>query len=123
MKSKALILVSTVIMALALMAQSTPQNSTPTDNAAKPCACCNHDQSVDKGTSSGKDAKCCTGEAGCCKGGMCCNGKDGKACAMTSKNSNGKMSCCAEGKCPMASKKEAKGCCGLKMCARPEAGA
>lgn len=119
MKSKALLLVSTLLMALALMAQSTTQNATPTqDNTAKACACCNHDQADGKKMAcSGKDAKCCG------SGGDCCKGKDGKACPMMPKDSNGKMSCCADGKCSMTSSKEGKGCCGGKMCARPQAGA
>src|SRR5215471_12096096 len=114
MKSKALLIASTM-----LMAQSTTQNATPTQvNPAKPCACCNHDQA------DGKLMACCGKDAKCCEsGGDCCKDKDGKACPMMSKDSNGKMSCCADGKCSMASKKEGKGCCGGKMCARPQTGA
>ena len=118
MKSKALLLASTLLMAVALMAQSATQNAPATgDNSAKTCACCNHDQADGKKMECcGKDAKCCT------SGGDCCKGKDGKACPMMSKDASGKMSCCADGKCSM-SKKEGKGCCGGKMCARPQTGA
>ncbi len=125
MKSKALIFASTILMALALMAQSATQSATqsapaPDDNAAaKSCACCNHDKADGKMSCCGKDSKCCG------KDGTCCQGKDGKTCAMMSKDANGKMSCCGEGKCPMMSKKDgkaAKSCCGGKMCARPQAG-
>lgn len=123
MKSKALLLVSTLVMALALMAQSTPQSSPATDNGnAKSCACCNHDQADGKMTCCGKDSKCATKEGSCCKGGGCCEGKDGKTCPMMSKGADGKATCCAGGKCPMMSKADHKGCCGGKMCARPQSG-
>ena len=125
MKSKALILVSTILMALALMAQSTPQSTPPpTDNSAKSCACCDHAKADGKMACCGKGASCCAKGAACCKGGNCCQGKDGKACPMMSKNSSGKMACCSEGKCAMASNKDTRGCCGSgKMCARPQSGA
>jgi hypothetical protein len=42
---------------------------------------------------------------------------------MVSKDADGKMSCGADGKCGMMSKKEGKSCCGGKMCARPQTGA
>src|SRR5690349_20228085 len=102
MKSKALLLASTILMALALMAQSTTQNAAPTvDNTAKACACCNHDQA------DGKKMACCGKDSKCCgSGGDCCKGKDGKTCPMMSKDSKGKMSCCADGKCSMTSNKE-----------------
>lgn len=119
MKSKALLIVSTTLMALALMAQSTTQNASPAgDNTSKACACCNHNQA------DGKKMECCGKDAKCCgSGGDCCKGKDGKTCPMMSKGSNGKMNCCADGKCSMTSNKEEKSCCGGKMCARPQAGA
>ena len=117
MKSKALVVLSTLVMALALMAQSTTQTTPSTGDSAKTCACCNHDQADGKMACCGKNAACCTG-------GNCCQGKDGKACPMTSKDQNGKMTCCAGGKCPMMSKdKGTKSCCGGKMCERPQAGA
>jgi hypothetical protein len=118
MKSKALLLASTLLMALALMAQTTTQTAPTTgDNTAKACACCNHDQADGKKMACcGKDAKCCA------SGGDCCEGKDGKTCPMMSKDSSGKMSCCADGKCSKMSKKEGTGCCGGKMCARPQTG-
>jgi len=119
MKSKALLIASTLLMALALMAQTTTQNPPANgDNIVKACACCNHDQA------DGKKMECCGKDAKCCAGGAdCCKGKDGKACPMMSKDTTGKMNCCAEGKCGMMSKKDSKGCCGGKMCARPQAGA
>ncbi len=125
MKSKALILASTILMALALMAQSTSQSTPATDdNSAKTCACCNHGQTDGKMTCCGKDSSSCAKGGACCKGGSCCQSKDGKACSMLSKDSAGKMTCCAAGKCTMTSKKDGKGCCGgSKMCARPESGA
>jgi hypothetical protein len=120
MKSKALIIASTLFMALALMAQSTPQTvPAPADHNGKSCACCDHAKADSKMACCGKDAV-----AAACKSGTCCQNKDGKACAMMSKDSGGKMSCCAEGKCAMASGKDSKSCCGgEKMCARPQFGA
>jgi hypothetical protein len=124
MKSKALVVLSTLVMALALMAQSTTQTSPATGDSAKSCACCNHGQADGKMACCGKDASCCGKDAACCKNGNCCQGKDGKACAMTSQEQNGKMTCCAGGKCPMLSQdKGSKSCCGGKMCERPQAGA
>jgi hypothetical protein len=118
MKSKVLVLLSTLAMALSLMAQTTTQ-STPApgkgDNQA--CACCNHDQA---------DAKmaCCGKDASCCKDGACCQDKDGKACPMMSKDSNGKTTCCAGGKCSTTAKnKTSKNCCDGKMCERPQTAA
>jgi len=124
MKSKALILVSTLVMALAMMAQSGSQTTPSTDNnTAKSCACCSHDQADGKMSCCGKDSKCSAKDGDCCKGGGCCQGKDGKTCPMMSKSSDGKAACCSGGKCPMMSKKDGKGCCGGTMCARPQSGA
>ena len=123
MKSKALVLFSTLAMALALMAQSATQTPAPADNNAKTCACCNHDQASGKMSCSGKDGSCCGKDAACCKGDSCCQGRDGKQCAMMSKDKDAKMNCCGSGKCPMMSKDKAgKSCCGGKMCERPQAG-
>ncbi len=124
MKSKALILVSTLVMALAMMAQSGSQTTpSPDNNAVKSCACCNHDQADGKMTCCGKDSKCSAKDGDCCKGGSCCQGKDGKACPMMSKSADGKATCCSGGKCPMMSKKDGKSCCGSTMCSRPQSGA
>jgi hypothetical protein len=117
MKSKALIVLSTLVMALALMAQSTTQPTATPNSDNKACACCNHDKA---------DAKmsCCGKDGACAKDGACCQGKDGKKCAMMSKDSSGKSDCCGEGKCPMTAKdKSGKSCCGGKMCERPQVGA
>ena len=113
MKTKALVVVSTILIALALMAQSATQSSSSAagDNP-KACACCNHDQTNGKAICSGKDGTCAR-NAGCCKGATCCQGKDGKTCSMMSRGNSGKASCCGQGKCPMMSKdKAAHGCCG-----------
>ena len=122
MKSKALVLFSTLVLALSLLAQSaTPTTPAPADNAAQTCACCNHDQAGKM--QCGKEGSCCGKDAACCKDGSCCQGKDGKQCAMMPKDKDGKMSCCADGKCPMMSKgKDGKSCCGGKMCERPQTG-
>jgi hypothetical protein len=117
MKSKALIFLSTVVMALGLMAQNSTQTTpAPTGDSAKTCACCNHDQAGSKMACGGKDA-------GCCKVGDCSQGKDGKECPMMSKDKDGKTTCCADGKCPMMSKDKGNSCCGGKMCQRPQTGA
>jgi len=123
MKSKALIVFSTVIMALALMAQSTTQPApSPSGNNPKACACCGGDTADSKTACCGKAASCCGKDGNCGKGSDCCQGKDGKSCPMMSKDSSGKMSCCADGKCSM-SEKTGKSCCGGKMCPRSQAGA
>ena len=123
MKSKILVVFSMLVMALALMAQSTTQTApaTPGDTA-KSCACCNHNQADGKMACCGKDAGCCK-DGNCCKGSKCCQGKDGKSCPMMSKDSSGKMSCCADGKCSMMSENNGKGCCNGKMCQRPKTAA
>jgi hypothetical protein len=125
MKSKALILFSTLAMAFALMAQTATTPSAPAGDDTKNCAGCNHDQADGKAACCGKHAGCCSGkDAACCKGGSCCQGKDGKACAMMSKDQNGNMTCCAGGKCAMTSKDQAgQKCCGGNKCERPQAGA
>jgi hypothetical protein len=108
-------------MALALMAQSTTQTTPAPTTDNKACACCNHDTADGKAASCGKDC-CAKGADG--KAATCCEGKGGKACPMASKDKDGTMACCAGGKCPMMSKsKDGKGCCGGKMCDRPQAGA
>jgi hypothetical protein len=117
MKSKALVFLSTFVVALGLMAQNATQPAPPPagDNA-KTCACCNHDKADSTMT-------CCGKDGACGKDGSCCQGKDGKQCAMMSKDKDGKMACCAGGKCPMTSKQSGKSCCSGKMCERPQAGA
>ena len=121
MKSKALILISTLLMALALIAQSTQSTPAPSDNNAKACTCCNHGSADGKTACCGKGSECAK-DGSSCKSGSCCQGKDGKTCPMMSKDSNGKMQCCADGKCAMTSEKQGKSCCGGKMCARPQSG-
>ena len=70
MKSKALVVLSTLVMALALMAQSTTQTTpAPGGDNAKTCACCNHGQADGKMACCGKDAAACAKDASCCKGG------------------------------------------------------
>ena len=136
MKSKMLVVLSTLVMALGLMAQNAAQTpTTPSGDNPKACACCNHDQAGGKMSCCGKDGKC---------GQMSKDGKDatmshdemmskdskgGMKCPMMAKGNDkdGKMSCCGkdggcckDGKCDMA--KGSKGCCGAKMCERPPAG-
>ena len=94
MKSKMLVILSTVVMALGLMAQNATQTpAAPSGDSPKACACCNHDQADGKMACCGKDGKC----------GQSKDGKDG--------------GCCKDGKCDMA--KGSNSCCGGKMCERP----
>ena len=137
MKSKMLVILSTLVMALGLMAQNATQTpAAPSGDSTKACACCNHDKADGKMSCCGKDGKC--GQMS--KDGkdattmshdemMSKDGKSGMKCPMMAKNGgkDGKMSCCGkdgscckDGKCDMA--KGSKGCCGGKMCARPAAG-
>jgi hypothetical protein len=123
MKSKAILLLTTLALALTMMAQSTTTPTAPatTTDSAKTCACCNHDQTAADKTDS--QMTCCGKDGDCAKAGSCCKG-DAKKCPMMSKNKDGKMACCADGKCAMMSKDQGgKGCCGGKMCARPQTGA
>ena len=114
MKTKWMVLVVTMLFALAMMAQTATQTAPAapaTGDKASSCACCNHDMAGMKPgdkcpmMKDGKmaDGKSCCGE-GCCKDGKCqmADNKDGK-------------SCCSGGKCAMMSKGDAKGgCCGDK---------
>lgn len=123
MKSKALVILSTLAMALALMAQSITTTPAPSGDNSKSCACCNHGNATGQAACCGSGSSCCGKDAACCKGGNCCQGKDGKACPMMSKGENGKSTCCADGKCSMVSHQAGKSCCGGKMCDRPQSGA
>ena len=122
MKSKVLVVLSTLMMALALMAQSATQTPTaPAGDQAKSCACCSHDKADGKMSCCGKDGECCGKDSACCKDGTCCSGKDGKQCSMMSKGKDGKMSCCADGKCEMAKGSKGKSCCDGMKCQRKQA--
>jgi hypothetical protein len=135
MKSKMLVILSTLVMALGLMAQNATQTTTaPSGDNPKACACCNHDQTDGKMSCCGKDGKC--GQMS--KDGnatmshdemMSKDGTSGMKCPMmaNSNDKDSKMSCCGkdggcckDGKCDMA--KGSKGCCDGKMCERPAAG-
>ncbi|HEY4901324.1 MAG TPA: hypothetical protein VIH91_10955 [Terriglobales bacterium] len=104
MKSKILVLATTLLMALAMIAQTAAQATpaAPVDNG-KTCACCNHGKADAK---PGEKMECCDKDGGCCKDGKC----DMKA------HKDGKMACCSGAdKCPMMSQKDGKaGCCGDK---------
>ncbi len=59
MKSKMLVILSTLVMALGLIAQNATQTPTaPSGDNPKACACCNHDQAGGKMSCCGKDGKC-----------------------------------------------------------------
>src|ERR1035441_2795998 len=126
MKSKMLVVLSTLVMALGLMAQNAAQTpTTPSGDNPKACACCNHDQAGGQMSKDGKDATMSHDEM------MSKDSKAGMKCPMMAKDKDndkdGKMSCCGkdggcckDGKCDMA--KGSNGCCGGKMCERPPAG-
>ena len=107
MKSKILVIATTLLMALAMMAQTATQATpAPATGDAKTCACCNHDKTDAK---SGEKMECCGKEGGCCKDGKC----DMKA------HKDGKMACCSGDKCPMmkdGKMAEGKSCCGDMGC-------
>ena len=109
MKSKLLVILTTLVMALGLMAQSATQITPPSaGEQARSCACRNPDN-LD-----GKMA-CCRTDGGCCKDDKgCMMSKDGKdimthehmmsgdekaanKCPVMAKENNGKMSCCGKG--------------------------
>src|ERR1019366_5127216 len=80
MKSKMLVILSTLVMALGLMAQNATQTpAAPSGDSPKACACCNHDKADGKMSCCGKDGRCCKdgkcdmakGSKGCCGGKMC----------------------------------------------------
>src|ERR1035438_10168523 len=107
MKSKMLVILSTLVMALGLMAQNATQTpAAPSGDNPKACACCNHDKADGKMSCCGKDGKCGQPSKDGTDGKMSCCGEDG--------------GCCKDGKCDMA--KGSKGCCGGKMSERPAAG-
>jgi hypothetical protein len=123
MKTKAIVLMFTLVFALAMMAQTATQ-TTPAPAAgdkANTCACCNHDKTDAKSgdkcpmMKDGKmaDGKSCCGD-GCCKDGKCDMAAH-KGHDMASGKSCCGEGCCKGGKCEMAAHKDGKaGCCGDK---------
>jgi hypothetical protein len=94
MKTKVMAVVSMLVFALAMMAQTaTPTAPAAAGDAAKTCACCNQ---ADAKT--GEKMDCCGKDGGCCKDGKC----DMKA------HKDGKMACCSGDKCPMTAQKDGK---------------
>jgi hypothetical protein len=127
MKSKSLVMLSTLIMALGLMAQTATQTTpAPAGDKAKSCACCNRDKN---GAAAEGQMTCCSKDGGCCKDGKCAmESKDGTAGMKCPMMSDDKMACCGkdggcckDGKCDMANAK-GKSCCEGNKCARPQAG-
>jgi len=100
MKTEVMVVVSMLVFALAIMAQTAAPTAPATADDSKTCACCNHaDAKADEKTD------CCGKDGGCCKDGKC----DMKA------HKDGKMACCSGDKCPMTAQKDGKaGCCGDK---------
>ncbi len=119
MKSKLLIILSTLVLTLNLVALDRNAGSTqaPANGAdAKACTCCNHAKTPD-GKACVKGEGCCGKDSKCCGGDMASkDGKEAKACPMMSKDKDGKTTCCADGKCPMMAKGNGKTCCGENAC-------
>jgi len=126
MTPKAVLILSTLVLALNVTALDpntfSPQIPANSDRAA--CACCD-----DTKTASGKPAccarsgvACCGKAANCCQSDAASRSKGGKAnaCSMTAKDEDGKMPCCADGKCPTLSKGKGKTCCGGKCAGTTE---
>src|ERR1035441_7152221 len=119
MKSKMLVVLSTLVMALGLMAQNAAQTApAPSGDNPKACACCKHDQAGGKMSCCGKDGKCdkmskdgkdammshdemmSKDSKGRMKCPMMAGNKDGKDGKMSCCGKDG--SCCKDGKCDMA---------------------
>ena len=130
MKSKLLVIASTFVMALALMAQSATQTTPPpAGDQSKTCGCCNDDKADSKMVCCCKDGKCDmmskdSKDAMSHEHMMAGDDKAANKCPMMAKDS--KMSCCGkdggcckDGKCDMA--KDGKSCCDGKQCERQHA--
>ncbi|HWR16557.1 MAG TPA: hypothetical protein VN577_17160 [Terriglobales bacterium] len=109
MKSKIQVLIVTLVFAITMWAQN-----------AAPTAPADHSQHQAK-------ASCCKDGASCCKeGASCCGKESAEGCCKDgkcSKEGAANMSCCKGGakscaKMAKADSKDAKGCCGGKMCQR-----
>ena len=112
MKTIAVVLMFTLVFALAMMAQTvTPAPPAAAAENAKACACRIHDKTDDKAGDKQTGEK----TTGCDKDGGCC--KDGKCDRATHKD--GKMACCAGDKCPMktSTSKDSKIAAGKSCCA------
>ena len=114
MRNKVLVVLSTMALAFAIMAQTGTQAAPATPSQdSKTCACCSHD----KGDAKAGEA-CCKD---CCKDGKCAmmskDGMKGAKCPMMAKDAKSadhKM-CCSGDKCPMSAKNgkgKANCCCG-----------
>src|SRR5271167_2624069 len=102
MKTKVMVVVSMLVFALAMMAQTAAPTAPSAGDAAKTCACCSGDKADAK---TGEKMDCCGKDGGCCKDGKC----DMKA------HKDGKMACCSGDKCSMTAQKDGKAnCCGDK---------
>jgi hypothetical protein len=125
MKSKAMLVVVTMLFAVAMMAQTATPAAPAVGDAASGCACCSHDMANMKAGDKCpmmKDGKMADGKSCCGKDGDCC--KDGKCAMKDGKMADGKMccgaaSCCAGDKCPMM--KKGKTTAGGSCCAKGSA--
>ena len=79
MKSKMLIILNTVALALNLMALDPNAPSTPTAANSGAKACCDHAKTAHwRPARCAKDAACCRHDAKCCQGGAAVTSKDHK---------------------------------------------
>jgi hypothetical protein len=133
MRSKLFVIFSSLVLAMAMMAQNATQSTpAPAAGESKTCACCNHDKTDAKaGETCGKDCckegKCAMKDGKMAGGTSCCSGDKCPMMAKDGKMATGKMadgkSCCSGEKCPMMAKGEKHaGCCCPNMDEHQHAG-
>ena len=112
MKTKVMVVVVTMLFALAMIGQTATQAPPAAGDKASTCPCCSADKCP-----MGKDGKMADGKS-CCSDGCCKDGKCDMAAHKGHTMASGKSccgeGCCKDGKCNMAAHKDGKGCCGDK---------
>lgn len=118
MKRNWIVIAFTLLLTVALWAQTGTTATPQADTKTTGCACCNHDMKADAKTGDHAAMAGCCGKDG--KDGMACSRKDGKGCcagmkkdAKSTATADAKdccgKDCCKDGKCTMA--KSGKKCC------------
>ena len=113
MKTKVMVVLFTMLFAVAMMAQTATPAAPAAGDKASGCPCCSGDKCPMMKDGKMADGKSCCGD-GCCKDGKCDMAAhkghtmaDGKSCCGEG--------CCKDGKCSMTAHKDGKGgCCGDK---------